>query len=47
MEETIQPAIDAIDKVLNDHENHTYPADEFALRCARERLLVMKRQGFK
>jgi hypothetical protein len=44
---TIQEAITAIDKVLNYHENHLYPTHDLALRCAKEHLLVMQRQGFE
>lgn len=47
MDKPIQPAIEAIDTVLNVHENHLFPSDFHALMCAKEHLLKMQRQGFE
>ena len=46
MENSIQKAIDAIDKVLNIHENHLYPTDTAVFSKAIKCLKLMKEQGF-
>lgn len=43
----IQQAVDAIDMVLNVHENHIFPPEVEALETARAQLTVMQKTGFK
>lgn len=43
----IEEAINSIEKVLTNHENHLFPADRNALELAVSRMRNMLKDGFK
>lgn len=47
MDKPIQKAIDAINEILNTHENHLYPSDVPILSSALLSLTRLKTDGFE